>query len=482
MFLVPIEIAGSLRRVARARMRASRPSAQSGAGAMVVRRFLVGRLREVPFWLGLVASVAAALWLFWPQSLTPDPLLHADAARSFMQTLWQVLAAGLALSLGIVTFSFSAFASSRLFELGAKLSDFARSSGLLIGVAVGLLALLVNGAWLLTLPAESEPHSLLTRTESGGAVAACLLGVIALLLIAHVLRLALKAGDRSWVQQLLRARVRRYLDETVRAEVEDGHARIALNEIVSRFGMRAPHTSRPAGYRALGGGREGVVLDLRLRRLVRLAHSDNGSSQLLLNPMIELFPLGRAITRSSEPLWIKDEAEVSERGARRIFKVRDSEAMASVTNDLDRLDRQGRVAIREDDEPWYREVTTIYREAFLHMIAAWSRYGSVPGDEPFGQEAGLGRCREHLRSQLQEIVAREREEMSRRAVDVPLSAGLAALEHGDEGIRLAYRMEALLEDMALDTLRAGGADTAHAAGGSAVSGLFMLLRMAAEHV
>jgi hypothetical protein len=480
MFFVPVDVAGSLRRVARTRMRASRPHAQSGHAADAARRFVLERQRAVPLWLGLAIILAVGAWLFWPQSLTPDLLLHADAAKEFVQTSWQVLAAGLALSLGIVTFSFSAFASSRLFELGVKLSDFARSSGLLIGVAVGLLALIVDGAWLLTLPAESPPHSLLSRTESGGAVAVCLLGLIALVLIAHVLRLALKAGDRSWVQQLLRARVRRYLDETVRTEVELGYARMALNEIVNRFGMKAPQTLRPAGYRAGVGAREGLVLDIRLRKLVRLAHPDGGSSRLLLNPMIELFPFSHAITRSTEPLWVKNEAKFPQRRVRRVFKVRREEPMASVTDDLDRLNRQSRVAIREDDEPWYREVTTIYRESLLHMVTAWSRYGPVPGDEPYGQEAGLARCRDDLRSQLQEIVRLQREGMSHQLVDVPLSTSLAALERGDAGVRLAYRMMVLLEEMASDALKAGGTEIAHTASLYAASGYFMLLRMAAE--
>jgi len=479
MFIVPLDVAGSLRRVARTRMRMTGPVRSSDGTVAAARRVIVERRREVVPWLGVAGAVAALVWLFCPQALAPDVLRHLESARGFIQVLWQVLAAGLALSTGIVAFSFSAFASTRLFELGAKLSDFARSSGLLIGIAVGLLALVMCGVWLLALPSGSEPH-VLTRAEYASAVAVCLLGLLALMLIAYVLRLALRAGDREWVQRLLRTRIENYLDETVRDEVEHGHARVALSEIVSRFGLRAPKTSRPVGYRALPGIGEGVVVDIKLRTLVRLSHVDDGSSQLVLNPLIELFPLAREITRSTEPVWTRSDVNLPERRARRVFKVRREDTTTSVTDDLDRLNRQGQVAIRDDDEPWYREVTAIYRGALLHMIAAWSRYGPVPVDEPFGHEVGLVRCREDLRSHLQEIVKRERNELAHLAPEVPLSVALAALERGDEGIRLAYRMEQLLEDMAVDATKAGSAEAAHTAAGYASSGLFMLLRAAAE--
>jgi hypothetical protein len=92
---------------------------------------------------------------------------------------------------------------------------------------------------------------------------------------------------------------------------------------------------------------------------------------------------------------------------------------------------------------------------------------------------GLRRCSEDLRTQVREIVDLGREEMTRLAIDVPLSVGFGALEHGDNGAGLALRMLSLLGEMAIDATQHGG-ETALAARSHASSGLFMLLRQAAE--
>jgi hypothetical protein len=394
----------------------------------------VERVGRTTAWLLLTACVTALVWLLWPQCWTPDALRHAESAKGFVQTMWQVLAAALALSAAIVTFSFSAFASSRLSEMGSKLSDFARSSGLLVGIMVGLLALMVCGAWLLTLPAEPPPAGVtLRQTESSGAVAACLLGTVALFLVAYVLRQALKAGDRDWVQLLLLRRIQNYLDKAVATEIERAQGRLVLTEVLERYELRSSGLRRPPGFRVLEHVRQGVVFDVRLRLLVRLTRERDSPSALALNPLVVAWGLGYEIGPGTEPLWIREGISVRRRKVRRIFKTKTKSDAPSTANDLDRLSRQGLVAVREDDEPWYEEVTSIYRTVLLHLISAWGRFGAAPGQAPGQDEVGLRRCSEDLRTQVREIMDLGREEMIHLAIDVPLSVGLGALEHGENG-------------------------------------------------
>jgi hypothetical protein len=474
------DVPKSLRRAARGRMRDTRAGTWQGRRDSA-RRVVVGWRGSTLPWVALAECAAALIWLFWPQSLTPDVLLHAESARSFVQALWQVLAVALALSAAIVTFSFATFTSSRLSELGSSLPDFARSSGLLVGITIGLVALIVCGASLLALPAGSgTTDSAIGRADSAGAVAATALGLLALVLVPYVLRLALRAGDRGWVQLQLLHRIQRALDRAVAGYVERLHARGVLAEVINRHGLETAALSGPTGYHAFRHPRSGVVLDIRLRLLVRLASDGDSPNAVRLNPMLAALALGFELGPSTPGLWVRDGTEISKRDAKRVFRTRSGPDQPSTADDLDRLNRQGLLAVRDDDEVWYREVAGIYRAVLLHLINAWARFGAAPGRAPGQDEVGLQRLSEDLEAHVREIMDLHREEMARLAIDVPLSVGLSALEQGENGAGLSLGMLSLLGRMTIDATRRGTDSTATTARSYAASAVFMLLRAGAE--
>src|SRR5205807_2881768 len=124
--------------------------------------------------------------------------------------------AGLALSAASVTFSFATFSSSRIAQMGGSLPNFARSSGLLVGVAIGLVAIAGCGVCLLAMPlTRPAPNDELARVHSASAMAAVLLSAAALSLIPLILRRALRAVDRSLLQLQLLYRIEAALDAAV---------------------------------------------------------------------------------------------------------------------------------------------------------------------------------------------------------------------------------------------------------------------------
>lgn len=444
------------------------------------RRVVGGWSGSTAPWVALAVCAGALIWLFWPQCLTPDVLRYAGSARAFVEALWQVLAVALALSAAIVTFSFATFTSSRLSELGSSLPDFARSSGLLVGITIGLVALVACGASLLTLPGSEATDSVLGRAESASAVVATALGVVALALVPYVLRLALRAGDRGWVQMQLLQRIQRALNVAVATHVEGLYARNILGEVINHHGLESARLSPPQGFHRFPHPRSGVVLDIRLRRLVHLAEGGDGAAVVRLNPLVAHLALGFELGPGTPGLWVLDGTKVGKLDAWRVFHTRPRSQDPSTADDLDRLNRQGLVAVRDDDEVWYREVAEIYRAVLLHLIRAWATFGAAPGRAPGQEEVGLRRLSEDLEAHVREIMDLDREEMARLAIDVPLSVGLSALEQGDDGSGLALGMLSVLGRMTIDATRRGAGTTAVTAQSYAASGVFMLLRAATE--
>jgi hypothetical protein len=472
------DVPRSLRRAARRRMRDTRTLTWRERRDSA-RQIVDGWKGSSLPWVVLAAAVAALIWLFWPQCLTPDVLRHAESARTFVEALWQVLAVALALSAAIVTFSFATFTSSRLSELGSSLPNFARSSGLLVGIAIGLVALIACGVSLLTVPAGGTAEATIGRAESAGAVAATALGLVALALVPYVLRLALRAGDRGWVQLQLLRRIQRALDRAVAAFVERAHARSLLAEIMDRHGLQTVAISGGTGYHAFTQPRSGVVFDIRLRLLVALAADGDDSSVVRLNPLLVAWALGVELGPGSSGLWVKDGTEINERRAKRVFRTRSRPEDPSTADDLDRLNRQGLLAVRDDDEVWYREVAEIYRSVLLHLISAWAQSGAAPGQAPGQDEVGLQRLSDDLEAHVLEIMDLHRVEMARLAIEVPLSVGLRALEQGENGTGLSLGMLSLLGRMTTIATRRGADSTAAAAQSYAASAVFMLLRAGA---
>jgi len=432
-------------------------------------------------WSAVAVSVGALVWLFWPRALTPDVLTHADAAKSFVEVLWQVVATALALSAAIVTFAFATFSSSRIAQMGGSLPTFARSSGLLVGIAVGLVAIATCGATLLAMPLTAPaPNDGVGRASSASAVAAVALSAGALALIPVILRQSLRAGNRSWLQSELRRRIEAALDAAVAVFIERAYAREIMGEVMQQHRIEAALLGAPGHqYKPGHHPRRGVVLDVRLRRLVKLRDTwAGGDRAVLVNPIAAAIALGYASQANDPLLWVA--GPVYPREVSRIFRVAKEPDQPDLAEDLDRLHAQGLAAIREDDEIWYREVAAIHKAVLLHLISSWRRFGAAPGRAPAEDQVGLQPLTDHLEAQVQEIIEHDRPEIAPVATEVPLAVGLTALEHGPEGAGLAQRMLWSLGHMAIDATSRKAQPAAQRVQDSAMQAVFMLLRAAGD--
>jgi hypothetical protein len=430
-------------------------------------------------WLwGVVAvSLGALMWLVWPRALTPQVLRHGASAKAFVEVLWQVVATALALSAAIVTFSFATFSTSRVALMGGSLPRFARSSGLLVGIAIGLVAIAACGASLLAMPlTPPAPNDTLARVHCASAVAAVVLSAGALALIPVILRQSLRAGDRSWLQAQLRVRIEAALDLAVVLFIERTYARVIMREVMDRHQIELAPLADPGPPQRPGHLlHSGVVVDVRLRRLVKLRKARAGGTRtVLVNPIAAANALGYAAQANNAVVWVT--GPISRRQVSRIFRVSEDPGQPGPADDLDRLHAQGLAAIRDDDEVWYREVAAIHRAVLLHLINSWQRFGAAPGRAPAEDEVGLRPLTDHLEAQVHEIIEQDRPEIAAVATEVPLSVGLSALEHGPEGAGLAQRMMWSLGHMAIDATSRKAQPAADRVRDSAMQAVFMLLR------
>lgn len=436
-------------------------------------------------WLWAVAAIllGALLWLVWPRALTPPVLRHGDSAKAFVEVLWQVVATALALSAAIVTFSFAVFSSSRIALMGGSLPRFARSSGLLVGIATGLVAITACGASLLAMPVTPvAPNDKLARVHCASAVAAVVLSAGALALIPMILRQSLRAGDRTWLQRQLRQRIEAALDAAVALFIERAYARVIMGEAMQQHHIdAAPPTSPGPPYRPGRHAHSGILVDVKLRRLVKLRDTwAGGNRAVLVDPIAAAIALGYAVRAANPLLWVA--GPVYRRDVSRIFHLSEDSAQPDPAEDLDRLHAQGLAAIRDDDEVWYREVAAIHRAVLLHLISSWQRFGAAPGRAPAEDEVGLQPLTDHLEAQVREIIEQERPEIAAVATEVPLSVGLSALEHGPQGAGLAQRMLWSLGHMAIDAMSHQAQPAGQRVQESAMQAVFMLLRAGGEEL
>jgi len=388
------------------------------------------------------------------------------------------VATGVALSAAIVTFAFATFAASRVANLGGSLSDFARTSGLLVAIAIGLIAIAACGASLVVLPAAPPtPSAAISRLASASAVAATVVSAAGFVLIPVVLRQSLHAADRSWFHARLQRRLESGLDRAVARFIEHSYARALLVQTMAEHRLgAAPLTDPAAPYRPGRHPRRGVVADIHLHRLVKLRDSWAGGDRcVLLNPILAHKALDYETTPQTPLLWVA--GHVYSRDIRRIFVVKEIEPTGIVGDDLDLLQAEALTAVRDDDEVWYRQIAHIHRSLLGHLVVAWRRFGAAPGRAPAEDEVGLRPLAERLEAQAREIAELDREELAMTCVDVFLSVGLEALAHPSDGGGLATRMMLSLGRVAVYATAMPSATAQHLRRSSS-DAVFMLLRAA----
>lgn len=220
----------------------------------------IGALRRAPQWtLPLVVMAAAVGGLFVPGPTWVPTLAHAESASAFLEALWQVVAASAGLSITVVFFALQSLSTTR----GSGVRDSGLTGRFQAAIYLSIGSLVAIGLDLLHVGHDAP----------AGWSAAWATGVSALAILSVV---ALIAGLVSVMSPaFLQRRRLNLITREAEAHVErDALYRVAFNALDrfqqqigfewSLFGTKG----RPA---IASAPREGIVSDIRIRRLRKVA-------------------------------------------------------------------------------------------------------------------------------------------------------------------------------------------------------------------
>jgi hypothetical protein len=193
----------SLKRLARRLLRPqTRRERMKVALNPALRRARVLRLIVYASVFGLVALPIDVGW---------GPLGSESDSDDYLGTLWQVVAAALALSIAMVAFAFETFNSSRERAYGGNLREFGFQTGLVVVVEIGVVALLVDGFVLFGVVGDAP----------AGWPALCAIAVSAasLLGVLYVFHRVLVVMDDRELLQMRRRRLQVLVDDAMRRQL-----------------------------------------------------------------------------------------------------------------------------------------------------------------------------------------------------------------------------------------------------------------------
>ena len=284
-------------------------------------------------------------------------------SRQFLEALWQVEAAALALSLAIVIFAFQAVYTVRL---RGSLHQFAEDTLLFPIFYVGASALALDAVVLLGLGHDAPAGWAATWCAVWGGVNLVLLAVLFVRTLKAVEPTALRDGRIS--------RARREGRQIAEETIVERLAFHLLNSECESLGLDLspflPSQSRTAV--AIYPRRPGRVVDIRLRRLRRLARY---STRFQLAPPVVVATIGAAVGGSKALLWLDPVLPRLVPRLARSFRI-GRVARARLYESIDQLHEEGLDAIRAGAPARYRDVALAYQEMLLGAEEAWAPYRS----------------------------------------------------------------------------------------------------------
>jgi len=315
---------------------------------------------------GLIIGIG--VFTFVPRwQITFGPFGSEDDAQQYLQTLWQVVAAAVGVSVALIAFVFEAFVSSGERRHGGTLREFARQTHILLLFDMAAISLVLDG---LALAGLGE------RAPAGwsGFVAAVASGLTLLVLLVMVPRVILRSLDP---EQLTEMRLRATRALARRAVREQLIGQIALNELYTRR-----ESGLSQGLLGLSRGtqietrRSGVLHDIRRGNLLRALRGLELGAERHAEVVVEL---ERTVDRGTTLIVIPGPVGGLRRWrVRRAFRIRrGSEQIASVGLEraLDRLAQQILGAVRRGDETEWRMLDELLRDVLLELPLAVSKLG-----------------------------------------------------------------------------------------------------------
>lgn len=314
-------------------------------------------------WLAYV-GIVATLWL--PLSLDWGPLASEPESRRYLETMWQVVAAALGVSVAMVAFAFEAFSSSGQRTHGGTLREFAFSSRLVYAIEVGLLSLIVDGVVLF------GPLGL--ETESWPAAFAIAMSGLTLVFVGLVIHLVLRLLDERALTRMRRRRLDVLLEGAMRQQLIGQAAQAWLSGSGLPVAYRLVSSSGAIPTRTQ---REGEIRDVHLGWLARWAvrkNRTNPKESIALAVMLgdpvsrndALFFTGSSIGRFQRLILMR---------AIRIRRRDDDRPDRALSALLTTLHQQSMEAARTGREDQWRTIAEAYERILLGLPQAAADWG-----------------------------------------------------------------------------------------------------------
>jgi hypothetical protein len=390
----------------------------------------------------LALVVGTAAFVFLPRwELQFGPFADPVSAGDYLQTLWQVLAAAVGVSVALIAFVFEAFSNRAEARYGSTLREFARQTRIMWFFDLAAFSLVLTGLVLAGLGHQAP-------AGWPGFWAAVLSGATLLVLLVVVPRSILFSLDPRRLTALRLDATLKLAQRAVREQL--------LGQIVSTNLFRRRESGLTHGIAGLGPGtpvparREGVLHDIRLGALLR------GLRHLTLTaeaPAQVVADLEKAVRADSQLIMLP--RPISRRqthNLRRAFRIRRGNAdLAAVALDdnLARLQQHIEAAVSRQDVAEWRELDRLLERVLLELPRTAARLG-IPFDDAVNRPGLFGqgptrRIFDILDAAFERALAVESRELAHSILYSPSAVG-----------REAHELAAapLVEDTAMFYLRA----------------------------
>lgn len=351
----------------------------------------IDRAREAaaaaPSWLGrarvvLLAPPLVALGLlFIPGPFSFDALDDPDAAQSFLSTLWQVEAGTIALSLSVILVAFETIWRRRF---RGTVRSFADEVLLLYALSAAFASLLAIGCTLLGWG---------TNAPGGWAATwATVLSAVALTAVPVVLVLTLRLMNPATLHERRRRQIRAEVRDTVDEEAFERLAYGELKEAVKDSpGIKLTPVldwEDTSDRLPVTAGRNGVVRDIRIGRLLRIAKKLSVRDPAAITVGARL----RAqVSRDTELARITPKASRWQGWLiSRAFDVDPNAAPTRLLDLISQVHQEALRALREVEPSTYEDVSELWVELLLELPEAWKRYGNDFDDSVAGSFGRFG--------------------------------------------------------------------------------------------
>ncbi len=420
---------GSLARLAR--FRARREQGYGWPSSLVLGRWrwLQTRWRALMYlWISGLGTILILLPMPDPDF---GPFKEPETARAFLQTLWQVEAAALALSLAIIVFAVQAYRSSTHERYGGTLRRYIRASLLQESYELGVVALLLTAVVLL-----GAGHG--GPAGSAGAVAVAV-SLASMFVLPLLLTRALHTTHRDFLREERESRLTAAVRDQVDHEVAARIGLVLLNGLAATEPLELALFGGGRGgspLNAIPAGAAGAVADININRLIRLARRARAAGGLTLCTRLHDY-----VGAESRVLLLPDAAHPRDtKLARRIVAVKPGRRRdETLSQYLDDLEEEAVAAIRSGGPATFQAVADAYMETLMEFPRSWQRYGQqystavAQGIEIFPR-GPVDTIRQQFYTNLVEALRAGSDEVLLTAAYLPISACTRALQYRADGL------------------------------------------------